>query len=144
MYTPWKTNMDPENHWLEEENNLPGAIVRVYVRFRECIFYVSLASITYVFSPCSIQRVKWILPSRMLNFSWSAINENQHNWDSSRRIRTLNTSAVVNLLYVCLCLPAIRANVPTMAGLPQSAGARRREPGSGGVEWSPPARVDAP
>ena len=22
--TPWKTHMDPENHWLVEENNLPG------------------------------------------------------------------------------------------------------------------------
>ena len=22
--TPPKTNMDPENHWLVEENNLPG------------------------------------------------------------------------------------------------------------------------
>ena len=26
---PWKTNMDPENHWLVEENSLSGAIVRV-------------------------------------------------------------------------------------------------------------------
>ena len=24
--TPWKTNMDPENHWLVEENTLPVAI----------------------------------------------------------------------------------------------------------------------
>ena len=22
--TPWKTNMDPENHWLVEENTLPA------------------------------------------------------------------------------------------------------------------------
>ena len=22
--TPWKTNMDPENHWLVEQNTLPG------------------------------------------------------------------------------------------------------------------------
>ena len=22
--TPWKTSMDPENHWLVEENTLPG------------------------------------------------------------------------------------------------------------------------
>ena len=29
--------MDPENHWLVEENNLPGGQdVRVYVSFREC------------------------------------------------------------------------------------------------------------
>ena len=32
MVTPWKTNMDPENHWLVEENHLPGGQdVRVYV-----------------------------------------------------------------------------------------------------------------
>ena len=24
LSTPWKTNMDPENHWLVEENTLPG------------------------------------------------------------------------------------------------------------------------
>ena len=23
-YTPWKTNIDPENHWLVEEHILPG------------------------------------------------------------------------------------------------------------------------
>ena len=35
--TPWKTNMDPEKHWLVEENTLPGGqTVRVYVSFREC------------------------------------------------------------------------------------------------------------
>ena len=34
IHTPWKTNMDPENHWLVEENHLPGGqTVRVYVRF---------------------------------------------------------------------------------------------------------------
>ena len=37
--TPLKTNMDPENHWLVEENTLPGGQdVRVYVSFRECMF----------------------------------------------------------------------------------------------------------
>ena len=36
--TPWKTNIDPENHWLVEANTLPGGQdVRVYVSFRECI-----------------------------------------------------------------------------------------------------------
>ena len=35
--TPWKTNIDPENHWLVEANTLPGGqTVRVYVSFREC------------------------------------------------------------------------------------------------------------
>ena len=30
-------HMDPENHWLVEENTLPGGQdVRVYVSFREC------------------------------------------------------------------------------------------------------------
>ena len=24
LFTPWKTNMDPENHWLVENNILPG------------------------------------------------------------------------------------------------------------------------
>ena len=39
--TPWKTNMDPENHWLVEENTLPGGQdVRVYVSFRECMIWV--------------------------------------------------------------------------------------------------------
>ena len=37
VHTPWKTNMDPENHWLVEENTLPGGQdVRVHVSFREC------------------------------------------------------------------------------------------------------------
>ena len=31
QFTPWKTNVDPENHWLVEENNLPGVIARVYM-----------------------------------------------------------------------------------------------------------------
>ena len=40
--TPWKTNMDPENHWLVEENTLPGGQdVRVYVSFRECISLIN-------------------------------------------------------------------------------------------------------
>ena len=25
MTTPWKTNMDPENHWFVEENSLSGS-----------------------------------------------------------------------------------------------------------------------
>ena len=37
FYTPWKTNMEPDNPWLVEENSLPwDQDVRVYVSFREC------------------------------------------------------------------------------------------------------------
>ena len=36
VFTPWKTNMDSENHWLVEENTLPGGHCQVYVSFREC------------------------------------------------------------------------------------------------------------
>ena len=36
-YTLEDDPMDPENHWLVEENTLPGGQdVRVYVSFREC------------------------------------------------------------------------------------------------------------
>ena len=36
--TNWKTIMDPENHWLVEENSLPWGHCQgpVYVSFREC------------------------------------------------------------------------------------------------------------
>ena len=37
IYTLEDDPMDPENHWLVEENNLPGGQdVKVYVSFREC------------------------------------------------------------------------------------------------------------
>ena len=37
-YTLEDDSMDPENHWLVEENTLPaGQTVRVHVSFRECI-----------------------------------------------------------------------------------------------------------
>ena len=38
VVTPWKTNMEPDNPWLLEENRLPwDQDVRVYVSFRECM-----------------------------------------------------------------------------------------------------------
>ena len=46
-YTLEDDPMDPENHWLVEENTLPGGQdVRVYVSFRECKYELGLSELT--------------------------------------------------------------------------------------------------